>query len=87
MYIVVHAHPHGKCALHKEMKLKTRTQTENCLILLLVVLYCYVCARQRYWIFTSDVYIYDGVKLELHADSGTTVRTLLLVLKAHQKSP
>lgn len=23
--------------------------------------------------FTSDVYIYDGVKLELHGESGTTV--------------
>lgn len=23
--------------------------------------------------FTSDVYVYDGVKLELHGDSGTTV--------------
>lgn len=29
---------------------------------------------RRYWIFTSDVFIYDGVKLELHGDDGCLVR-------------
>eukprot|EP00903_Cladosiphon_okamuranus_P014539 g13486.t1 len=41
-----------------------------------------------YWIFTSDVYIYDGVKLELHAESGTTGMRLksdskIIELRAH----
>ncbi|CAM9266103.1 unnamed protein product, partial [Hapterophycus canaliculatus] len=41
-----------------------------------------------YWIFTSDVYIYDQVKLELHAESGCTGMRLksdtkIVELRAH----
>ncbi|CBN74601.1 mannuronan C-5 epimerase [Ectocarpus siliculosus] len=48
---------------------------------------CFSCLRS-YWLFTSDVYIYDGVKLELHAESGTTGMRLksdskVIELRAH----
>lgn len=35
---------------------------------------------RRYWIFTSDVYVYDGVKLELHEDTGCTVSFFFFIL-------